>query len=249
MKSIRLALMNKKFDDQYTFELHGYLTLHDFESTLSTINRSVTYNPPPGNKLVWIGILWTVWIFIAMAVYTLWASLDLVSILITIPILMFLATIIFLWRHRHIRCKFEQSVLDTCGTINATENIRGINYRFSKNGMDITTTGATSTKSNNNTSNVLAFYSKPRYSIVIEFDDRYNALSGQRFSSPRYHNDDFISIPLYAGAGGTERDDLDEPKHVHYSEKDGLRKETVTDLPHGTLNYYNENDPHALRYN
>ncbi|KAI9472873.1 hypothetical protein BDB00DRAFT_861559 [Zychaea mexicana] len=232
MKSIRLPLMNKKFDDQYTFELHGYLTLQDFQSTITTINNSVAHQPPPGNKIVWLGILWTVWILIALATYTVWISLDFVYVLFAIPILMLIATAVFLWRHRHIRYKFEQSVLDTCSTINATENIRGINYRFSKNGADIT--------SNNYESNnsVLAFCSKPLYAIVIEFDDRYNAFVGQKYSV-RYHAEDFVSIPLYAG--------VDEPESALFSEKNLLQKGTASDLPSGIL-YSNEKDPNVIRY-
>lgn len=33
--------------------------------------------------------------------------------------------------------KFELGILSICNRINATENIRGINYRFSKNGSDL----------------------------------------------------------------------------------------------------------------
>ncbi len=33
--------------------------------------------------------------------------------------------------------QFENSILGICNRINATENIRGINYRFSKNGSDL----------------------------------------------------------------------------------------------------------------
>lgn len=33
--------------------------------------------------------------------------------------------------------QFERSIVDVCNRINATENIRGINYRFNKNGSDL----------------------------------------------------------------------------------------------------------------
>ncbi|KAG2217253.1 hypothetical protein INT45_010261, partial [Circinella minor] len=105
MKSIQLGLINKKFDEQYTFELHGYLTLQDYQRSINIINQSVLSNPPPGNKLVWMGILWILWIVIALTVYTLWHSFKLVFILIIIPILMFLTMVIFIWRYQHIRCK------------------------------------------------------------------------------------------------------------------------------------------------
>lgn len=33
--------------------------------------------------------------------------------------------------------QFERQVINTCTRINATENIRGINYKFNKNGFDM----------------------------------------------------------------------------------------------------------------
>lgn len=35
------------------------------------------------------------------------------------------------------RVKFETSILETCSRVNASENFRGINYKFSKNGYDL----------------------------------------------------------------------------------------------------------------
>ncbi|KAI8137685.1 hypothetical protein BJV82DRAFT_524881 [Fennellomyces sp. T-0311] len=232
MKSIRLPLMNKKFDDQYTFELHGYLTLQDFQSTIDSINCNVSRSPPPGSKLVWFGVLWCLWLLIAVAVYSLRISLDAMYTLIAIPILMLLVTSVFLWRHRYIRCKFEQAVVDACGTINATENIRGINYRFSKNGTDITPTHQYSYFPKS----IRALCSKPLYVIVIEFDDRYNALTSQQFPV-QYHSEDFVSIPLYAG--------VDQPDSVYISEKAALEKELISDIPPTT--YTNEKD-NVIRY-
>lgn len=34
--------------------------------------------------------------------------------------------------------QFEKNILEICCRLNATENIRGINFRFVKNGLDVT---------------------------------------------------------------------------------------------------------------
>ncbi|KAG0175185.1 hypothetical protein DFQ30_010960, partial [Apophysomyces sp. BC1015] len=96
---------------------------------------------------------------------------------------MIISTSVFVWRHRTIRTKFEKSILQICGRINATDAVRGIHWRFSKNGSDI------------HSSQSLAFGLKTVYAIVIEFDDRYNALSNQRLS--HCAPEDFVNIPLY----------------------------------------------------
>ena len=95
------------YKDIYIITKHQ-LTLQDYQRSMNTINQTVICHPPPGNKLTWLTILWVVWVVIALVVYTLWVSLDLVSILITIPILMFLTTAVFIWRHQHTRCKVRK---------------------------------------------------------------------------------------------------------------------------------------------
>ncbi|KAI7847275.1 hypothetical protein BDC45DRAFT_611135 [Circinella umbellata] len=261
MKSIQIEFMSKKFDDQYTFELHGYLTLQDYQRSINIINQSVSSNPPPGNKLVWMGILCILWIVMALTVYTLWLSFELVFISIIIPILMFLTTAIFIWRYQHIRYKFEQSVLNTCNTINTTENIRGINYRFSKNGNDIIATTkiwSSSTTTNNKTYST--FYSKPFYMIVIEFEDnRYNRMTtaSPRFSTLlRYHTNDFVSIPLSNNITDNETKEksilLNEPEYIHSFDKVKRFSKKGLQLQQNVVNDYcfnTEKKNQFLRYN
>ncbi|CEP09220.1 hypothetical protein [Parasitella parasitica] len=133
MKSARFALINNKFDDQYTFDLQGYVVI--------------------------------------------------------LPFFMLLTTLLFIWRHRVLRQRFELGILNICNRVNATENIRGINYRFSKNGSDLNDITKQINVANNTNMKTI-------YSIVLEFDDRYNALTSKQFN--RYSSVDFVTVPLYA---------------------------------------------------
>ncbi|GAA5804361.1 hypothetical protein EDC94DRAFT_625258 [Helicostylum pulchrum] len=189
MKSVRFSLINKKFDDQYTFDLQGYLSVQDFCSSFNLLNQSVFKNPPPGNKLVWVIAIWILWMIAIISNYLLWIFTKSSHGLVILPFFMILTTLLCIWRHRVLRQRFELSILSICNRINATENIRGINYRFSKNGSDLSDLSKqVSIVSNSNLKTI--------YSILIEFDDRYNALSSQQFN--RYPSVDFVTVPLYA---------------------------------------------------
>ncbi|KAL7315824.1 hypothetical protein PS15m_004995 [Mucor circinelloides] len=189
MKSVRFSLINKKFDDQYTFDLQGYLSVQDFCTTFNLLNQSVRKNPPPGNKLFWFVLIWILWMIAIVSNYLLWLFTQSSYGLIILPLFMLLTTLLFIWRHRVLRQRFELGILSVCNRINATENIRGINYRFSKNGSDLNDI----TKQIKVTNNANM---KTVYSIVLEFDDRYNALTSQQFN--RYPSVDFVTVPLYA---------------------------------------------------
>ncbi|KAI9010355.1 hypothetical protein CLU79DRAFT_774128 [Phycomyces nitens] len=196
MKSVRLALVNRQFDDQYTFELKGYLSLRQFCSTLCLFNQATRQKPPPGNKLIWLGSLLTAWLFITVSIYSVWQQARHPSVLFIIPLLIVLTTLVTLWRYRFKRLQFEHTILEICSRINATDNIRGINYRFSKNGLDLVNPTRTS---------FMCF--KPVYAIVIEFDNRYTALTSQQFNDPP--EDTFY--PYYIGSPA--------PVHVANTEK------------------------------
>lgn len=189
MKSVRFSFMNRKFDDQYTFDLQGYLSVQDFCTSFNLLNQAAFDHPPPGNKLTWLIGIWIVWVIAIIGNYLLWLCTKWSYGLVIFPFFMVLSTLIFLWRHRVRRRKFENTIVHICNRINATENIRGINYRFSKNGSDYS-----------DINKQIAINSnagiKPLYAIVIEFDDRYNALSSQQFN--RYSSVDFVTVPLYA---------------------------------------------------
>ncbi|KAI9363816.1 hypothetical protein BD770DRAFT_315001 [Pilaira anomala] len=189
MKSVRFSLINKKFDDQYTFDLQGYLSVQDFCSSFNLLNQSVLQYPPPSNKLVWVIAIWVFWMISIIANYLLWVHTKWSYGLAVLPFLMILTTLLFVWRHRVLRQRFELSILSICNRINATENIRGINYRFSKNGSDLSDLSKQVHIISNSSL-------KTVYSILIEFDDRYNALSSKQFN--RYPSVDFVTVPLYA---------------------------------------------------
>ncbi|ORY96685.1 hypothetical protein BCR43DRAFT_524739 [Syncephalastrum racemosum] len=172
LKTVRLGLAGRKFDDQYTFDLQGYLSVHDFCSTVQLFNEVVRRHPPPGHKAIWTATLITTWILTGTLVYILWtflpaAQLYLVAIL---PTIMILTTPIWVWRYRSLRRKasFESSLVELCSRINATENIRGINYRLVSN------------KQRNDDVMIIddqhGMTPSAAYALLIEFDDRYRAL-------------------------------------------------------------------------
>ncbi|KAK4514716.1 uncharacterized protein ATC70_002318 [Mucor velutinosus] len=189
MKSVRFSFINKKFDDQYTFDLQGYLSVRDFCTTFNLLNQSVRKNPPPSSKFFWFTLLWILWMIAIIGNYLIWLFTQSSYGLIILPFFMLLTTLLVVWRHRVLRQRFELGILCVCNRINATENIRGINYRFSKNGSDLNDI-AKQIKVTDNAN------MKTVYSIVLEFDDRYNALTSQQFN--RYPSVDFVTVPLYA---------------------------------------------------
>ncbi|KAI9474235.1 MAG: hypothetical protein EXX96DRAFT_331384 [Benjaminiella poitrasii] len=193
MKSVRFALINKKFDDQYTLDLHCYISVYDFYSTFNLLNQAIHQTPPPGNKLIWCIVLWTLWTIAISGHYLIWNCTGSSYGLVILPFFIFTTTLLAVWRYRVVRQKFESNMTIICSRINATENIRGINYRFSKNGSDL----------NDITKQIkmapFLLIVKPVYSIVIEFDDRYNALSSPKFN-------DFVTVPLNAHVTSTKKE-------------------------------------------
>ncbi|KAG0780165.1 hypothetical protein G6F22_010236 [Rhizopus arrhizus] len=74
------------------------------------------------------------------------------------------------WFNKKRILKFEDKILEACTRLNATENIRGINFRFTKNGSDITRP-------------FQSFYPYvTNYAIDIELDDRFNALKSRQLN-------------------------------------------------------------------
>ncbi|ORY91289.1 hypothetical protein BCR43DRAFT_508731 [Syncephalastrum racemosum] len=82
---------------------------------------------------------------------------------------LFLSAVLLSWRRRMKR-KFETSVLHLCACMNATENVRGINFRLSRVAPEQVGTPSSSL------SPTAPPPSSASYSITIEFDDRYNLL-------------------------------------------------------------------------
>ncbi|KAI8375572.1 hypothetical protein BD560DRAFT_482502 [Blakeslea trispora] len=181
MKSVRFFLRNKFFDSQYTFELQGHLSYQDFAYTMGTINAAVLDQPPPKNKLIWIMILCITWLITLFLHCLLWSYSNDTTKYVSLPFFITFITIFFVWRYRTLRHRFEYIVMDTCNLINATENIRGIHFRLSKTNP-------------NESKHVCRLFSNTNYSIVLDFDDRYNILSSQQFN--RYSSVDFVTVPL-----------------------------------------------------
>ncbi|KAG0178322.1 hypothetical protein DFQ29_003642 [Apophysomyces sp. BC1021] len=70
-KIIRLALNNGRFDDQYTFDLHGYLTLADFCSTMALFNQAVQRYSPPTISMYLVALS-SLWMAEGVLAYVLW---------------------------------------------------------------------------------------------------------------------------------------------------------------------------------
>ncbi|RCH92413.1 hypothetical protein CU098_001763, partial [Rhizopus stolonifer] len=173
MKSVRFYLNNTSFDSQYTFELQGYISPQDFQFIMGTLNATVLDALPPGDKIIWSITLCVLWLLGIMTHCLSWHYTHRNS-LPFLSCFMIFTTLLFIWRYRSLRKRFEIAMLNTCHQINATENIRGIHVRLSQQ----------------NPNKMLSTV----YSIVIGFDDRYNTLSSQQFN--RYSSVDFVTVPL-----------------------------------------------------
>ncbi|KAJ8655076.1 hypothetical protein O0I10_009283 [Lichtheimia ornata] len=204
MKTVQIGFINNRFDEQYTFELQGYLSMQDFRMAMHQINNAIAHHRRPGNKATCLSGLWIAWALIALAVYALTETLkrhhhdDLtLPVILLAPFLMVASAVSLYWHCRVIRVRFERAVLHACNTINATENTRGIHYRFGKR---------------NNVGRYhpdVGMSSSSCYVILIEIDDhRFTDHHGNAcFSKLQYHSKDFISIPLQ----------IDEPRAAHLS--------------------------------
>jgi len=191
MKIIRFGYMNKKFDDQFTFELNGYLTRKDFDDSMVKINQVAASRPPiPSIRHFAITS-----ILLIIACATIGSLANLVEPrqwLIFSPIFMFLiiAGSLGNWYWAKVqRNKFEAGIIDICERINATENIRGINYRLSKE-LYLSEDKIEPEKLRNK---------KTDYGIVIEFDDRFNIPSIQKYG--KFPSEEFVAVPLFTSKG------------------------------------------------
>ncbi|KAI9497864.1 hypothetical protein BDB00DRAFT_752503, partial [Zychaea mexicana] len=186
MKTVRLGLLGRRFDAQYTFDLQGYLSVRDFNSAMSLFNEAVRRHPPPTHKAMWTGTLVTLWVIVAGTVYILWNFLLLEKnayILLIVPSIMLSTAVLWVWRYRYLHSTFQRSLVELCSRINASENIRGVNYRLTKHGMDVERHAydSDSVVAGSSRSNTTSTYGrKTHYALVIEFDDRYRALRYQQ---------------------------------------------------------------------
>ncbi|KAI9315660.1 hypothetical protein BX666DRAFT_1957863 [Dichotomocladium elegans] len=174
MKSMHCVYRNGCFDDQYTLELEGFMSRTEFASTMNTFNAAAIHHPPPpsisSSRLVLFNMCTTISILCSIGLAIHYTHHVYLLLVIPISFLTF-SLVIISWRRR-LKQQFEASILHLCACMNATENVRGINFRLVK-------------------------YTAPEqhlpplppsdYSIVIEFDDRYNLL--HHFSAPHPVND------------------------------------------------------------
>ncbi|KAL1934946.1 hypothetical protein VTP01DRAFT_4086 [Rhizomucor pusillus] len=134
MKSLRCSYRNGHFDDQYSFELEGFMTKQEFAATINSFNSIARSNPPPpplssGRLLLFVFCICSCLLSATLLAmhYTHHGSLILAAPLL----ILFLLVAIHGWR-RKLKAKFERSILHMCSCMNATENVRGINFRFIK---------------------------------------------------------------------------------------------------------------------
>ncbi|ORE04110.1 hypothetical protein BCV72DRAFT_20515 [Rhizopus microsporus var. microsporus] len=174
MKSVRFYY-RKKFDDQYTFELESNLTIHEFHAIMALFNQVAKRHPPPTSRMYYMMGLFMLWMVAFTVFYYVWIKFHASYILLGLPVFMLLTSFILAWISKRRMIKFENEVLQVCSRLNATENIRGINFRFTRDGLDITH---------------CRYFYKPNYAIDIEMDERFTALN-------QFHQSN-ISVPTTA---------------------------------------------------
>ncbi|KAI8327073.1 hypothetical protein BD560DRAFT_494605 [Blakeslea trispora] len=171
VKKIRLYFRGKRIEDQYSLDLQYNLTPQDFHLILALFNEATHLNPPPGPTVLWLITLFLLWITFGALAYLLWIKFSSFYIFITIPIFLIASTLAMSMLRKNKKLRFEASILQICSQLNATENIRGINFSFIKDTKDL---ALDSTRSTTRTKSV--------YVIDIEIDNRYAALRSHQFN-------------------------------------------------------------------
>ncbi|KAI8391352.1 uncharacterized protein BYT42DRAFT_641844 [Radiomyces spectabilis] len=189
MKSVRVLLTRRKFDDQYVLDLYDHLSRRDFQAAVALLNDTVRRAPPPDNKSMWCGTLLAIWLLTAASIYMAWFQLQKDPwVLLVLPAVMLCSSILAAWRHCSLQCKFERAVLKTCDQINAVGNIRGAHYRLTRNGVPVS-------KKSSFPSNICV---KPIYAIQIDVDGRYSALVQQTHKD--VGSKDYVSLFIHEPA-------------------------------------------------
>ncbi|KAI8149718.1 hypothetical protein BJV82DRAFT_589035 [Fennellomyces sp. T-0311] len=176
MKSMHCIYRQGRFDDQYTLELNGFMTRQEFAATMNSFNSVVLRHPPPpslsSGRIAFVisCIATSVLCAIVLAIhYT-----HHMAMMLAIPFSFLTLSIVLITWRRRLKSQFEAAILHLCACMNATENVRGINFRLAKVSPDNTQQSMAYTPHSSPASSV--------YSIVIEFDDRYNLL--HHFAAP-----------------------------------------------------------------
>ncbi|ORZ04342.1 hypothetical protein BCR42DRAFT_457194 [Absidia repens] len=181
MKTVTFKLLNKKFDDQYTFDLQGYLTFQQFCASMKILNRSIKKASLPRHQSFWVSLLWMIWVASACLCYIVYMQeLPLWTILV-LPLPLFVLTFGFVYYHHRRVLKFERTVLETCNVLNDAESAaNGIEYQLLKNNQTYQSFSLLSSW------NVL-FGSQSTYKLALQLDEGDH----QRYSK------EFVSVPLY----------------------------------------------------
>ncbi|ORX47235.1 hypothetical protein DM01DRAFT_1410341 [Hesseltinella vesiculosa] len=103
MKSIQCPLFHRRFDDQYSLDLQGFMSPQEFASVINTFNEAVYHTPPPPNlssslATILFACFSTLVILVVIASIHYTHHLSLILIIPTTFLL--LTTIILAWR-RH----------------------------------------------------------------------------------------------------------------------------------------------------
>ncbi|KAI7900610.1 uncharacterized protein BX663DRAFT_151154 [Cokeromyces recurvatus] len=173
MKSIRLHF-KRQFDYQYTLNDLDNFPIQEFQAMIGLLNKYVYQRPLPGPNLLWTCSLILFFTAASILFYLLWLQFhQLYLIGILLPTFILLITLYLLCLYQYKRKKFEENILEICSQLNAVENIRGINFKFMKNNVDVTHVRIKKSLS--------TFINKvPTYAIIVEFDDRFIALKKQQ---------------------------------------------------------------------
>ncbi|KAG2223804.1 hypothetical protein INT45_001938 [Circinella minor] len=205
----------------------------EFASTMNSFNNVVQNHPPPpsfsSGRAAFLILCLSASILCAIILGIHYTRH--IAMLLAVPSsFLALSIILIAWRRR-LMLQFEAAILHLCSCMNATENVRGINFRLAKVSPDHQNLASSTPtlRSSPVTSSV--------YSIVVEFDDRYNLLhhfaaspnSGQQTSlSTRIHGAN--TLPPY-------RSSLIEPPTYRQSQQQ-LQSQSNNDVQFPSNTYH-----------
>ncbi|CAO0793732.1 unnamed protein product [Mucor circinelloides] len=199
MKSLHCVYSGNRFADQYTLDLEGFMSPHEFTATINTFNTAAWHYPPPSPFTGSINCyLICLAALILTAVIAAIHHTHQIGFILALPFTFLFISMIVIYYRKKQKCKFESAMIHLCSCMNATENVRGINFRLTY----LTPEQQIST------------HPSSSYAITIEFDDRYNLL--HHFSStipPSYSTSITISPPLYDV-------DVAKPSNTYYPLKE-----------------------------
>ncbi|KAG2211842.1 hypothetical protein INT47_004529 [Mucor saturninus] len=132
MKSLHCVYSANRFADQYTLDLEGFMSPHEFTATINTFNTAAWHYPPPsrigtGSLNYYLFCLSTI---VLVAVITAIHYTHQIGLILVLPFSFLLFSLIVIyWRRRKMN-RFESAMIHLCSCMNATENVRGINFRL-----------------------------------------------------------------------------------------------------------------------